>query len=79
MIKLSSLNGSSRFRLDSVAQYDSNGWSVASAGDINGDGFADLIIGSPQNFSGGSGRSYVVFGKTSGFASNIDLSTRRQN
>lgn len=35
-----------------------SGSSVASAGDVNADGFADLIIGAPT----GRGASYVVFG-----------------
>ena len=52
---------------------DKSGRSVASAGDINGDGFSDLIIGA--NYAGGStGKSYVVFGKGTGFTSTIDLS-----
>jgi len=41
--------------------YDYSGISVASAGDVNGDGLADLIVGAP-NYS--EGHSYVVFGKT---------------
>ncbi|MCA3273696.1 MAG: FG-GAP repeat protein, partial [Roseomonas sp.] len=56
---------------------DRSGFSVASAGDINGDGFADLIIGAPYAappFQGGRhGGSYVVFGKPDGWASPIDL------
>ena len=45
---------------------DRLGWSVASAGDVNGDGFADLIVGAPQNNAGGlyAGRTYVFSGKT---------------
>ena len=34
------------------------------AGDINGDGYEDLIIGAPHIMQDGStGRSYVVFGR----------------
>jgi len=39
---------------------------LASAGDVNGDGLADIVIGQPQ--AGGDpivGRAYVVFGKAS--------------
>ena len=40
-----------------------SGVSVTSAGDINGDGCADLIIGANQYLGGtNKGRSYVVFG-----------------
>ena len=47
---------------------------MASAGDVNGDGFADLIIGAHRRPDGASsGASYVVFGKASGFAANIDF------
>ncbi len=74
---LSTLNGSNGFKLSGVAASDGGGISVASAGDVNGDGFADLIVGSPNADPHGtsSGTSYVVFGKASGFAANIDLST----
>jgi hypothetical protein len=77
-IDLSSLNGTTGFRLNGVADSDRSGWSVASAGDVNGDGFADVIVGAPRadpNSNGSSGSSYVVFGKASGFTSAIDLSS----
>ena len=56
---------------------DRSGRSVASAGDVNGDGFADLIVGATDADPNGnySGASYVVFGKASGFAANLDLSS----
>lgn len=40
------------------------GWSVASAGDWNGDGYADVIAGAPLSDAAGSdaGRAYVYFG-----------------
>jgi hypothetical protein len=76
IIALSTLDGSNGFRLDRAAVDEFSGVSVARAGDVNGDGFADLIIGSTASWSAPySGSSYVVFGKASGFAASIDLST----
>src|SRR5262249_34696624 len=64
------------FRLDGVGT-DRSGLSVSSAGDFNGDGFADLIVGAPDtgwvHVSPGRGASYVVLGKASGFNPSIDL------
>ena len=73
---LSSLDGTNGFRIDGEAALDMSGWSVASAGDFNGDGFADLIIGAEKADPNGSmsGVSYVVFGQVSGFGASIHLS-----
>ena len=54
---------------------DRNGQSVSSAGDINGDGFDDIIIGALYADGPGvapgtrnaAGDSYVVFGRAGGF------------
>ena len=46
-LDLSSLDGSNGFKLSGVAADDFSGCSVASAGDVNGDGFDDLIVGAP--------------------------------
>ncbi|MER2514003.1 MAG: hypothetical protein ABTQ25_16575 [Nitrosomonas ureae] len=75
-INLSSLDGSSGFRLDGEAAYDKSGRSVSSAGDVNGDGFGDVIIGAAGADPNGnsSGSSYVVFGRASGFDAVMDLS-----
>ncbi|WP_036532915.1 integrin alpha, partial [Neosynechococcus sphagnicola] len=57
---------------------DASGHSVSSAGDINGDGIDDLIIGAVRadpNGKTNAGQSYVVFGTTSGFSSTLNLST----
>jgi hypothetical protein len=73
-IDLSALDGTNGFKISGVAAFDRSGESVAAAGDVNGDGIADLIVGARQaNDSGGY--SYVVFGRTDGFAGNIDLSS----
>ncbi len=55
-----------------------SGGSVSSAGDVNGDGFDDLVIGASradQNGQERAGESYVVFGNNDQFASSLDLST----
>ncbi len=46
---------------------DLAGWSVA-GGDANGDGYADILIGAPENDTGGSasGAAYLVLGPLSG-------------
>ena len=74
--QLSALNGVNGFRLDGVAASDLSGRSVSNAGDVNGDGYGDVVVGaSHANLNGTDiGAAYVVFGKASGFASAIDLS-----
>jgi hypothetical protein len=53
------------FVINGVATGDRSGWSVSSAGDVNGDGYDDLIVGGPE-VNAGAGASYVVFGKAGG-------------
>ena len=59
---LSSLNGSNGFVLNAELAGDLSGYSVASAGDVNGDGIADLVIGA-LGANSYAGKSYVVFGR----------------
>ena len=51
----------------SIVDADQAGQSVFGAGDVNGDGFADLIVGAGYGDDGGTdaGEAYVVFGKAS--------------
>jgi hypothetical protein len=76
-LELSSLDGSNGFQINGEAAFDLSGFSVSNAGDVNGDGFDDLIIGAylADPNSSGSGTSYVVFGKSSGFTANLELSS----
>src|SRR4029453_6569407 len=76
-VNLSTLDGSNGFKLSGAAAGDASGYSVSAAGDVNGDGVDDLIIGAPHTDLKFlySGVSYVVFGRASGFAANVNLST----
>ncbi|GFE69461.1 S-layer family protein [Chroococcus sp. FPU101] len=77
VFQLSSLNGTNGFIINGINPNDESGFSVSNAGDVNGDGFDDLLIGAPEsNVNGGnSGQSYVIFGKSGGFGTNFNLSS----
>jgi hypothetical protein len=57
--------GTSGFRISAASAGDAVGTSVADAGDVNGDGFDDVLIGAPQADPGGmnEGSVYLVFGR----------------
>ena len=76
VLELSSLNGTSGFVLNGEAEGDFSGRSLSAAGDINGDGMDDLIIGADgaAHNGGFSGRSYVVFGASAGLPNPFELS-----
>jgi hypothetical protein len=76
-IDLGALDGANGFRLDGVESAALTGESVSSAGDVNGDGYDDLIIAAQAVDTDGvsTGAAYVIFGSAGGYSSAIDLST----
>ena len=67
--------GTGGFKIVGEAAYDDLGESNASAGDVNGDGFLDIIVGADSNDAGGdgAGAAYVIFGAATPPGS-VDLS-----
>ena len=76
-IDLSSLAASDGFIIVGDQAGDVVGWSVSDAGDVNGDGIDDLVVGAQLGDAGGSnsGQAYVIFGKTGATRANIDLTS----
>jgi hypothetical protein len=67
VIELSNVvSGSGGFVINGDKLEDFSGFSVSSAGDVNGDGLDDLIVGTFRagpSSKPNAGKSYVVFGK----------------
>ncbi|MEM6596803.1 MAG: Ig-like domain-containing protein [Cyanobacteria bacterium P01_C01_bin.69] len=81
-LALSDLDGNNGFKLTGTDAFDYAGYSVSNAGDINGDGIDDIIIGAHLADPVGTtnaGESYVVFGNSNGFGSELSLSTLGDN
>lgn len=66
VIGLGSLNGPNGFRITGRSDGDQAGRSLRNAGDINGDGLDDFIIGAPSaspNGTQSAGEAYVILGR----------------
>jgi hypothetical protein len=57
---------------------DSFGYAVATAGDVNGDGYSDVAVGA-YGYDGGRGRAYVYHGSAAGLAESPAWSASGQN
>ena len=77
---IGSLDGSNGFAILGANQSDLKSYSISSAGDVNGDGRNDIIIG-VRNESGDSAVGYVIFGSNTadGFDASFDVSNLNGN
>ncbi len=56
VVDAGALDGSDGFRIEPISAKNGDGWSVASAGDLNNDGLNDIALGSSDD------ECYVIFG-----------------
>jgi glycosylphosphatidylinositol phospholipase D len=72
-------NGSRGFAINGANYSELSGTAVRGAGDVNGDGLADLIVGAPQASPNAQycGAAYIVFGRSTHFPAEFDLAKLR--
>lgn len=76
-LELATLNGSNGFTILSSGSGDSLGIALSAAGDVNGDGIDDLILGGSTADPAGrsnAGQAYLIFGRSS-FPATFNLAT----
>jgi hypothetical protein len=61
------------WRVDGEGEEDQFGFAAASAGDVNADGFGDVIVGAPFHDGAGTarGKAYLYLGSASGIGSEV--------
>ena len=78
VVDLTDLSPADGFVIQGDETWDVAGASVSSVGDVNGDGYDDVIVGAPGGDDGGTGagEAYVLFGKAGRFGT-VDATGRR--
>ena len=72
-VNLATMTSDVGLRIDGVSADDNSGWSVSDAGDVDGDGVSDVIIGMDKTHDG---KAYLVYGADSTDNDPIDLNDR---
>mmetsp|Transcript_17256 Transcript_17256/g.25887 ORF Transcript_17256/g.25887 Transcript_17256/m.25887 type:complete len:496 (+) Transcript_17256:312-1799(+) len=75
---LAQIDGNNGFKINGVEPYDHIGVAVSAAGDVNGDGLSDIIIGASQKgkkIGDDTGVAYVVFGGSNKGKEFLDLAS----
>lgn len=78
LLNLSTLNGTNGFTINGKTENHQLGWHLSSAGDFNGDGFDDLLLGTPAttlDAKVNAGETYLIFGKATGYTPTFDLAS----
>ncbi|MGV3551752.1 hypothetical protein [Rhizobium sp.] len=70
-VNVGTLAASQGFIIRGGDEYGMTGFAVSSAGDVNGDGLDDLIVGAPGGTGDYKGKAYVIFGTTTGFGDTV--------
>ncbi|MBK9226733.1 MAG: FG-GAP repeat protein [Ignavibacteria bacterium] len=70
----SGINSTPSWTKSSTVSEDNFGTSVATAGDVNGDGYSDIIVGA-WSLNSFSGAAYSFYGSENGLSSNANWST----
>ena len=67
-IDLADLKADQGFIISGESAFDVLGWSVSGAGDVNGDGYDDVIVGAPfaDGTANGDGAAYIIYGGATG-------------
>jgi hypothetical protein len=79
-IDLGNLTSNQGFIIDGINSKDCTGWSVAGAGDVNNDSYADILIGAPYYPSDSSrGISFLIYGGDTINLTDIDLSNLKHD
>ncbi len=77
-LDLGDLDGSDGFAMFGLSAMSGTGRALAGAGDVNGDGFDDFVVGAryadPEGV-GGAGEVYLIYGRPDPFAAVLDLSS----
>ena len=71
----SALSPSYGFRIFGALERDTLGQAVNTAGDFNGDGIDDIVVGAPAQGFSSDPRIYIIYGKKGGLSADIDLSS----
>lgn len=80
-LNLNTLDGNNGFQINGFAPFEYGGQSVSGAGDVNGDGLDDVIVGAPTGYDFSqpnapeNGSSYLIFGQSNGFAASVDINS----